>query len=404
MTPLALANMHTQASAISSFGPYRYATADRFQAPQLVQGLQEVPKTVCPQTPSRLATIMGDPQDDPAPAMDEDCLHLKVYAPPKHRSRGGRHALPVMVFIHGGAFVGGGGVYDWYDGTRLAEHGVVVVSINYRLGALGFLSLPGGDTLNGHRDQVTALQWVQKNIAKFGGDPKRVTIFGQSAGALSVAEMYRSREAKELYHAGVMESGPFELTDRTVNETIEIGANFTRILGEDPYTANVSAILSAQGEVTVQTIAKHGGDTLKVAFFPLPQGPVLPHGPLIAGWNEDDQRAFGAAAETAVDATLHEYVNSTADFESQIKATGYNTATYVFTLHPGAFGAVHIAEVPYILGTEHAWAHAPMLNHTTWHEVDKRGWPMRKAWATFARTTNVDKAKEVDVPYLDWLN
>jgi para-nitrobenzyl esterase len=138
---------------------------------------------------------------------DEDCLFLNVYTPKADSSR-----RPVMVWIHGGAYTIGSG--DMYDGTALARRGdVVVVTLNYRLGVLGFLALDhldstlAGSGNNGIRDQIEALRWVRDNIASFGGDPGNVTIFGESAGGGSVAALLGARDADGLYHKAIIQSG-----------------------------------------------------------------------------------------------------------------------------------------------------------------------------------------------------
>ncbi|ADO44408.1 carboxylesterase, type B (plasmid) [Ketogulonicigenium vulgare Y25] len=114
---------------------------------------------------------------------------------------------PVMVYIHGGAFDHGNGAVPMYDGTRFAEDGVVLVTINYRLGLEGFLKLEGGDANNAIRDQIAALEWVQRNIANFGGDAGNVTIFGESAGAASVNLLLTAPAAKDLFHKAISQSG-----------------------------------------------------------------------------------------------------------------------------------------------------------------------------------------------------
>ncbi|MGE5184837.1 MAG: carboxylesterase/lipase family protein [Acidobacteriota bacterium] len=141
---------------------------------------------------------------------NEDCLYLNVFTPT------GAHGLPVMVWIHGGAFVVGSGNDRWYDGSLLAQQGVIVVTINYRLGALGFLAHPAFDGEDpgyptsgnyGLSDQQAALAWVQRNISQFGGDPKRVTIFGESAGGWSNCIHYLSSKTSGLFAAAISESG-----------------------------------------------------------------------------------------------------------------------------------------------------------------------------------------------------
>lgn len=141
------------------------------------------------------------------PSGDEDCLTLNVWVPDDDASH------PVMVWFHGGGFVRGSSCEPQFDGATLARsQGVVVVTLNYRLGALGWLAAPelatAGSSGNfGLRDQIAALAWVKANIASFGGDPARVTLFGESAGGSSVACLLGSPAADGLYHAAIVQSG-----------------------------------------------------------------------------------------------------------------------------------------------------------------------------------------------------
>ena len=140
----------------------------------------------------------------------EDCLFLNVFTPGE---AGSDSRLPVIVYIHGGGFTGGCGHEKHFDGPAWAKKGVVAVTINYRLGPMGFVCLPelkeeAGHTGNyGLYDQVAALQWVQRNISAFGGDPQNVTIMGQSAGAMSVQSLCFSPLTEGLFHKAVMSSG-----------------------------------------------------------------------------------------------------------------------------------------------------------------------------------------------------
>lgn len=140
----------------------------------------------------------------------EDCLYLNVWAPENVASDA---KLPVFVWIHGGGYYNGCGSMNYYDGTEFVKQGVIVVTINYRLGALGFFALQTlldeyGTTGNwGTLDQIAALQWVQDNIAAFGGDPNAVTIAGESAGSFSVSSLVLSPRAKGLFRYAIMESG-----------------------------------------------------------------------------------------------------------------------------------------------------------------------------------------------------
>ena len=158
----------------------------------------------CPQ--DRGASI--DQAGDPGPT-SEDCLFLNIWTP---RTDAGAK-LPVMVWIHGGAFVIGAGSQSLYDGTALAGRGAVVVTLNYRLGTLGFFShpaldraAPNGPVNFGLLDQIAALRWVRENIAAFGGDAQNVTIFGESAGAQSVLALFSSPLARGLFHKGIAQS------------------------------------------------------------------------------------------------------------------------------------------------------------------------------------------------------
>jgi para-nitrobenzyl esterase len=154
----------------------------------------------------------GTPWTDeylPSGASSEDCLSLNVWTPANSR----KGHLPVMVWIHGGGFLGGSGSVPIYNGAKLATQGIVVVTINYRVGVLGFLAHPwltaeAGTSGNyGLMDQVAALQWVKRNIATFGGDPRRVTVAGQSAGAASVHYLMAAPSAAGLFTQAIAESG-----------------------------------------------------------------------------------------------------------------------------------------------------------------------------------------------------
>jgi para-nitrobenzyl esterase len=164
--------------------------ADKF-APQCVQG--------------------GSGPDGKAPAMSEDCLYLNVWSPA--RSASGR--VPVLVWIYGGGFNAGATSVPVYSGEVLARKGVVLVSIAYRVGALGFLAHPELSAESpqhvsgnyGLLDMIAGLQWIQKNIAAFGGDPNKVTIFGESAGGIAVSQLCASPLAKGLFQGAISESG-----------------------------------------------------------------------------------------------------------------------------------------------------------------------------------------------------
>src|SRR5690348_9292594 len=151
---------------------------------------------------------------DPGPS--EDCLYLNIWTPAKLEKKS-KDKLPVMVWIYGGGFGAGATSEPRQDGTNLAKEGVVVVSFNYRLGVFGFFAHPELAKESEHHaagnygllDQVAALQWVRKNVAAFGGDPHKVTIFGESAGSFSVSALMASPLARGLFQRAIGESGAF---------------------------------------------------------------------------------------------------------------------------------------------------------------------------------------------------
>jgi para-nitrobenzyl esterase len=218
--------------------------------------------------PSTLSGDMPGPQA-------EDCLTLNVWTPATSGAR------PVMVWIHGGGFVGGSGASALYQGRALAARGdVVVVTINYRLGILGFLAHPGladpeaGDAAGnwGLLDQVAALNWVHDNITAFGGDANNVTIFGESAGGMSVADLLAVPSAGGLFHRAIAQSGPPNALPMAKAE--ETAAKLMAELGvSDLRDVPVPALLQAQATLVAE---RRGGP---LPLTPVVDGVVLPERP-----------------------------------------------------------------------------------------------------------------------------
>ena len=180
----------------------------------------------------------------------EDCLTLNVWTPTLRSGAG----LPVMVWIHGGGFVSGAGSLPAYDGSTLARQGAVVVTLNYRLGALGFFAhpaldeeTPAGPVNFGLLDQIAALQWVQDNIVAFGGDPGNVTILGESAGAQSVLALFASPPAQGLFHKGIAQS-PYGIPSHTPAEARAAGVETAGALGIDGESASGDALRGIAAE------------------------------------------------------------------------------------------------------------------------------------------------------------
>lgn len=213
-----IAGVSGRPSGITVFKAIPYAAPPvgelRWKAPQPVQPWQGIKH--CdrfPPTPMQRERNYNAFQDYKMPVYEcysEDCLYLNVWAPTEKPDK----PLPVMVWYYGGGFQVGSTVYPLYNGENFVKHGVIMVSINYRVGVFGFLSHPllskenGGTSGNyGFYDQLAGLQWVVRNIAKFGGDPNNITIFGQSAGSMSVQALMCSPLTKGLFQKAIMQSG-----------------------------------------------------------------------------------------------------------------------------------------------------------------------------------------------------
>jgi para-nitrobenzyl esterase len=369
----------------------RYATAPRFGPPEVVDDVV-VRAEFGPWAPQPLGPEYTNPMPtmDPGPMM-EDCLFLNVWAPEDAAG------LPVMVWIHGGAFVTGGAASPTFDGRALARRGAVVVTINYRLGALGFFA---GNW--GLLDVAAALTWVRRHIARFGGDPSQVTVFGQSAGAISVLHLFAMPAARGLFHRAIAQSPGAQVhgpaNSRRVDEA------FLSALHHDASTASVDQILVAQDAVAVEL----GGLEGAMPWAPYVDGAVLERSPLdsalagdargvpvLLGTTSEEMRVFvrrsfatksrdeilseiASSLSTAllvdVDApTLRDCADSYGDLDhadlytallsdvqigvpmlrtaDALAAHGAEVYAYSFEWHAPRVGSSHQIELPFVFGT-----------------------------------------------------
>jgi para-nitrobenzyl esterase len=237
--------------------------------------------------------------DPYAAGISEDCLYLNIWTPAR---LDGSDRLPVMFWIHGGGFAVGSGAEPRYDGASLAARGIIVVTMNYRLGALGFLAHPALTAEHPHRgsgnwglmDLIAALDWVRRNIAAFGGDPQAITIAGESAGASAVSILMASPIAKGLFARAIGESGAFFAAPARKLDQLaqaeQAGLDFARKIGansaDDLRKVSADDILAAAPGIGFRPI---------VDGHILPQPPAalfaqrLHHDvPLLAGWNKDE--------------------------------------------------------------------------------------------------------------------
>ncbi|PXX58796.1 carboxylesterase type B [Nocardia tenerifensis] len=240
-------------------------------------------------------------------------LNLNVWTPDPAAS-----GLPVMVWIHGGAFVRGSSAVSVYDGHAFARDGVVLVSLNYRLGAIGFAALDGAPPNRGILDQIAALRWVRDNIAAFGGDPGQVTIFGESAGGMSVATLLAAPPATGLFHRAIIQSGNATIAS-TLDDARLVAADFAGRLEHAPEAADIPALLEAERNLLLdftlqQNPERWGLSTIEaglglMAFLPTIDGDTLTQLPLdaiaggasrdiplVLGTTTDEFRLFTAPA------------------------------------------------------------------------------------------------------------
>lgn len=236
----------------------------------------------------------------------EDCLYLNVWTP----ARAASDRLPVMVWIYGGGFEAGATSEPRQDGKDLARKGVVIVSMNYRLGVFGFLAHPGLSRESGHgsgnygiMDQIAALQWVQRNIEAFGGDPSNVTIFGESAGSYSVSILVASPLAHGLFQKAIGESGSMVGTRRNPSQALPLAVAERN--GEAFSEAVGAATIAGLRALPADVLLKASRDDKNFDTEPTVDGYVLPKDvysiyregeqnrvPLLAGWNADESRAY----------------------------------------------------------------------------------------------------------------
>lgn len=432
---------------VNAFRGIRYAQAPtgrlRWRPPVAAEPLSGVHDATrfgpaCHQPPSRPESIYAPAE---VPAMSEDCLSLNVWAP-ADAGKASENA-PVFVWIHGGSLSGGAGSEAMYDGARLAAQGVVAVTINYRLGVLGYLAHPqlseeSADGVSGNYgllDQIQALRWVQENIAAFGGDPGNVTIAGESAGALSVMYLMAAPSAHGLFHKAIAQSAYMistpalreavhgapsaEESGVALGRTIEV-RGLPRLRAMDPQTLTVQAAMS--GFMPLGNVDGKVLPAQPVAVFDNgEQAPV----PILAGFNEGEIRSLrfllppkpadAATYESEIrsrygdlaDAMLQRYPGTDLD-EAMLattrdamygwtaerlvrKQTGLGQSSFLYYFDHGypdadakGLHAFHAGEIPYALGTaDRTPPNWPEIPDT---DAEKRlSAAMLAYWVSFAR-------------------
>jgi para-nitrobenzyl esterase len=414
----------------------------RFAAPQPALPWDGVREAAAFGPPPQQSSAFGpDPRGERS--VDPEWLTVNVWSP------AGGAALPVMVWIYGGAYLAGESGDPAYNGTLMAAQGVVVVTLNYRVGMEGFAQIEGAPANRGLLDQIAALEWVRDNIAAFGGDPDRVTVFGESAGAGSIAALLVMPRAAGLFRRAITQSvpGPFfskELAD-------DIGVAFASELGLRPTVADLSSVdpaaLAAAGDAVTAKLAQYEDRWGAVAhcvtpFSPVVDGDVLPQDPwqalaagaardidLIVGHNQNEYRLFiamagrlgqitdeqantvlrglapGPEAEAAYQARghgagdLYERISSDwlFDMPSLHLAEAHTSGgghSYLYQLTwsapgmGGAFGACHGLDIPLTLGNLSAGLGALLIGEQPPADAVAVSEWIRAAWSAFAVTSD----------------
>jgi para-nitrobenzyl esterase len=267
----------------------------------------------------------------------EEYLTVNVWTP----SVSGR--APVMVFVHGGAFVSGSGAAPGYNGSAFATDGVVLVTLNYRLGAPGWLALPGTPPNRGLGDVLAALRWVRTNIAGFGGDPDQVTLFGQSAGGMITGALLTEPDATGLFARAISQSGGLiGLTDAEAEHT---AASLAAVLGIEP-TVAAFAEVSDERLIEGVTMLVPTGLSGLAPFGVLPTGrPVRSEVALLAGRTSQEAKLYQVPDR---EATIDEMFRNSTD---QLIAAHGAAHTYLFDWRGGPYGACHGGELPFVFQT-----------------------------------------------------
>ncbi|MCK1711107.1 MULTISPECIES: carboxylesterase family protein [unclassified Bradyrhizobium] len=363
------------------------------------------------------------------PSASEDCLTLNVFRP-----FGVDGPLPVMVFIHGGGFVRGTANDLLFDGAKLAQAGLIVVTLNYRLGALGWLAHPAlsdvGSGNYGLMDQIAALHWIHDNIAAFGGDPNNVTLFGNGSGATSIALLILCAQSRDLFQKAILQSVPGRAQLRSAQEAQSAGRQFVTALGQetDLRTAKPARLLAAEKRLLEKswrsfTPSVDGSlvtENVAAGFAAGHQSRI----PLIIGSNDDETRFDGeleikqelASSGESIDALRELYpdVARPSDLAARFytdkvfsepvrllarlhAATGAPTFRYRFAYVPearrGSSDEGHGRELQFIFGVEGVPG-AGIFSRRD-REVASR---IRAYWINFARTGDPNGA---DLPHWD---
>ncbi|MGE0808644.1 MAG: carboxylesterase/lipase family protein [Burkholderiaceae bacterium] len=344
-----------------------------------------------PQRPSRLRVAMGDI----VARQSEDCLHLTVWTPAPDAMR-----RPVVVWLHGGAWQSGAGALPWYDGAHLAALGdVVVVAVNYRLAAMGWLHVPGETTNVGLLDQEAAVAWVRAHIDSFGGDPSRLTLMGQSAGASNIVCMLARAP---LFERAILQSAALGRGPRDAAIAKQLGHTMLAAAGVDNLdqarALSVEAVLQLQEHPAVLKALQQEGEGRSL-FGLTADGAIVPadwdaacasaraRADVLIGSTEHEMRAFQLPDEVRSASETERIFGAPArQWALHAAEAGRQAWLYCFAHAPNVrFGACHCIELPFVFDTVEAFAGAAMLDGLREQDARRLTREMQGAWLAFIR-------------------
>lgn len=406
----------------------RYAVADRFAAPRPAPDHDEVFAAtswspVCPQVRSEfLEQAFGGGIGDRT--RDEHCQYLSIIMPP---DAGPGDDLPVMVWLHGGSYLYFGGDVAIMDGAPLVrEQRVIVVSVTYRLGLFGYLGdgdSPGRPGNLGLLDQLEALRWVQRNIAAFGGDPRNVTAFGQSAGGDAVAHLMATPGAAGMFRRAIIQSAPLGIALGREAMYAAMAQAAREVTVDTPTEAVLELQTRAAAAAAPYRLLAAMPFGTQYGVEPLPAedevaaawAAVAPEIDVLIGYTSEEARLFvprmpalqrlrrlpilgGLACRLiAAAVTRKAYGQAAASFAARHARAGGRAWRYVITWSaPGnEYGAAHAIDLPLLFGDESAWESAEILEGATWAGLTADARQVRRLWADFARDGGLPDRGEI---------
>ncbi|PTB97429.1 carboxylesterase [Marivirga lumbricoides] len=398
-----------------------YARAGRFEKPVPIEKYDSPlnaykPAPACPQTEKPLFSMMFGIEPLDMQEQSEDCLNLSVTRPNNDLDK-----LPVMIWIHGGSYISGAGDAVIFDPKPLVkEQDVIVVSVTYRLGLLGFLGGYNNIPANlGYLDILESIKWVNNNISAFGGDPKNITLFGQSAGGEAIAQMMLIEESKGLFQNVIIQSAPLGL----IFERGDMINDMVKVAREIPAQAEIDTILKRQEEVLAA--AKEYGLKAGMPFgnqygvYPFPEESqvqaiwkerasevniligytqeetsfFIPHMPALRKYTEFPIIG-GLLNKILISSTSKKvYKKAANEFAKNCAVEGNNVYRYEITWgsDTNGYGATHTIDLPLLFGDSALWKDAKLVEGISAEEISRSQKEVRALWARFAATGTIEQ-------------